>query len=87
MRKASRLTNLRYFAECKREDGAVQQYASETMDLYAPLANRFGVWQLKWELEDLSFRFMQPDQYKRIAKMLEEKRVGREGLSLVPSPG
>lgn len=80
VRLASRVTTLRYFAECKRDDGAVQQYASETMDLYAPLANRLGVWQLKWELEDLSFRFLEPDQYKRIAKMLEEKRVERESF-------
>jgi GTP pyrophosphokinase len=78
VRLASRLTTLRYFAECKREDGAAQQFASETMDLYAPLANRLGVWQLKWELEDLSFRFLEPEQYKKIAKMLEEKRVERE---------
>ncbi|MDE2428890.1 MAG: bifunctional (p)ppGpp synthetase/guanosine-3',5'-bis(diphosphate) 3'-pyrophosphohydrolase [Burkholderiales bacterium] len=80
IRLASRVTTLRYFAECKREDGAAQQYASETMDLYAPLANRLGVWQLKWELEDLSFRFLEPVQYKRIAKMLEEKRVERESF-------
>ncbi|MBC3934452.1 RelA/SpoT family protein [Undibacterium rugosum] len=80
IRLASRVTTLRYFAECKREDGAAQQYASETMDLYAPLANRLGVWQLKWELEDLSFRFLEPAQYKRIAKMLEEKRVERESF-------
>jgi hypothetical protein len=75
-----RVTTLRYFAECKREDSATQQYASETMNLYAPLANRLGVWQLKWELEDLSFRFLEPAQYKRIAKMLEEKRVERESF-------
>ncbi|MES2050132.1 MAG: bifunctional (p)ppGpp synthetase/guanosine-3',5'-bis(diphosphate) 3'-pyrophosphohydrolase [Pseudomonadota bacterium] len=80
VRLASRVTTLRYFADCKREDGAVQQYASETMDLYAPLANRLGVWQLKWELEDLSFRFLEPVQYKRIAKMLEEKRIERESF-------
>ncbi len=80
VRLASRVTTLRYFAECKRDDGAVQQYASETMDLYAPLANRLGVWQLKWELEDLSFRFLEPEQYKRIAKMMEEKRVERESF-------
>ncbi|MBC7404241.1 MAG: bifunctional (p)ppGpp synthetase/guanosine-3',5'-bis(diphosphate) 3'-pyrophosphohydrolase [Cytophaga sp.] len=80
VRLASRVTTLRYFAECKREDGAAQQYASETMDLYAPLANRLGVWQLKWELEDLSFRFLEPVQYKRIAKMLEEKRMDRESF-------
>ena len=80
VRLASRVTTLRYFADCKREDGAAQQYASETMDLYAPLANRLGVWQLKWELEDLSFRFLEPVQYKRIAKMLEEKRLERESF-------
>ena len=80
VRLASRVTTLRYFADCKREDGAAQQYASETMDLYAPLANRLGVWQLKWELEDLSFRFLEPIQYKRIAKMLEEKRLERESF-------
>ncbi|MBI3711872.1 MAG: bifunctional (p)ppGpp synthetase/guanosine-3',5'-bis(diphosphate) 3'-pyrophosphohydrolase, partial [Burkholderiales bacterium] len=80
VRLASRVTTLRYFAECKRDDGAAQQFASETMDLYAPLANRLGIWQLKWELEDLSFRFLEPEQYKRIAKMLEEKRVERESF-------
>ena len=80
VRLASRVTTLRYFADCKREDGLVQQFASETMDLYAPLANRLGVWQLKWELEDLSFRFLEPVQYKRIAKMLEEKRLERESF-------
>ena len=55
-------------------------YGRETLDLYAPLANRLGIWQLKWELEDLSFRFIEPDTYKRIAKMLEEKRMMREGF-------
>ncbi|MFZ6690292.1 RelA/SpoT family protein [Undibacterium sp. SXout20W] len=80
VRLASRVTTLRYFAESKREDASTKQYASETMDLYAPLANRLGVWQLKWELEDLSFRFLEPEQYKRIAKMLEEKRVERESF-------
>ena len=54
--------------------------ARETLDLYAPLANRLGIWQLKWELEDLAFRFLEPDTYKRIAKMLDEKRVEREGF-------
>ncbi|MFZ6648252.1 RelA/SpoT family protein [Undibacterium sp. TJN25] len=80
VRLASRVTTLRFFAETKRADGAAAQYASETMDLYAPLANRLGVWQLKWELEDLSFRFLEPEQYKRIAKMLEEKRLERESF-------
>ncbi len=53
-------------------------YARETLDIYAPLANRLGVWQLKWELEDLSFRFLDPDAYLRIARLLDEKRAERE---------
>ena len=80
VRLVSRLTTLRYFAELKQENEVTRQYARETFDLYAPLANRLGIWQLKWELEDLSFRFMEPHAYKRIAKLLEEKRVEREGF-------
>src|SRR5438874_3027989 len=53
-------------------------YARESLDIYSPLANRLGVFQLKWELEDLSFRFLEPDLYKRIAGMLDEKRLERE---------
>ncbi|NMM28468.1 MAG: bifunctional (p)ppGpp synthetase/guanosine-3',5'-bis(diphosphate) 3'-pyrophosphohydrolase [Glaciimonas sp.] len=75
---ASRVTTLRFFAEQKFYNDTTHQYARETLDLYAPLANRLGVWQLKWELEDLSFRFLEPESYKRIAKMLEEKRMERE---------
>ncbi|OED34443.1 hypothetical protein AB833_32445 [Chromatiales bacterium (ex Bugula neritina AB1)] len=52
--------------------------ARETLDVYAPLANRLGVAQLKWQLEDLSFRLLEPDTYKRIAKSLEERREDRE---------
>jgi GTP pyrophosphokinase len=78
VRLASRLTTLRYFADNKLQNDRTCQYARETFDLYSPLANRLGVWQLKWELEDLSFRFLEPEAYKRIASMLEEKRVGRE---------
>ena len=80
VRLGSRVTTLRYFAELKLENDTTKQYARETMDLYAPLANRLGIWQLKWELEDLSFRFLEPLAYKRIAKMLEEKRMEREGF-------
>lgn len=80
VRLASRVTTLRYFAELKLENERTHQYARETLDLYAPLANRLGVWQLKWELEDLAFRFLEPATYKRIAKMLEEKRLEREGF-------
>jgi GTP pyrophosphokinase len=80
VRLASCVTTLRYFAEIKRFDELTHAYGRETLDLYAPLANRLGIWQLKWELEDLSFRFIEPDTYKRIAKMLEEKRLMRESF-------
>jgi len=80
VRLASRITTLRYFAELKLENERTRMYARDTMDLYAPLANRLGIWQLKWELEDLSFRFLEPVTYKRIAKMLEEKRLERESF-------
>ncbi|MBN8727288.1 MAG: bifunctional (p)ppGpp synthetase/guanosine-3',5'-bis(diphosphate) 3'-pyrophosphohydrolase [Xanthomonadales bacterium] len=49
-----------------------------TADIHAPLANRLGVWQLKWELEDLTFRFLQPEVYRRIARLLDERRGDRE---------
>ncbi len=52
--------------------------ATETRDIYAPLANRLGIGQLKWELEDFSFRYLQPEQYKQIAKSLVEKRIDRD---------
>lgn len=51
--------------------------AKETLDIFAPLANRLGVWQLKWQLEDLGFRHYNPEEYKRIAKLLDEKRTER----------
>ncbi|MDX1374886.1 MAG: bifunctional (p)ppGpp synthetase/guanosine-3',5'-bis(diphosphate) 3'-pyrophosphohydrolase [Burkholderiales bacterium] len=76
IRLASRTQTLRWFA--KHASDERRGYAEETLDIYAPLANRLGVWQLKWELEDLSFRFLEPDLYKRIARMLDEKRVERE---------
>jgi len=55
-----------------------QRIAKETLDIYAPLANRLGIWQLKWELEDLSFRYLYPDTYTTIAGMLDERRIDRE---------
>ena len=76
IRLASRTQTLRWFAKQASEER--RSYAEETLDIYAPLANRLGVWQLKWEMEDLSFRFLEPDLYKRIARMLDEKRVERE---------
>ncbi len=54
--------------------------AIETREIYAPLASRLGVWQLKWELEDLAFRFLEPTTYQRIARLLKEKRVERESF-------
>ncbi|NHZ71608.1 MAG: RelA/SpoT family protein, partial [Aquificales bacterium] len=53
------------------------EIAYEAMKIYAPLANRLGVWQLKWELEDLAFRYLQPESYKDIANKLHERRAGR----------
>jgi GTP pyrophosphokinase len=73
---ASRLQTLRSYAAAKQTPGV--EIARETLEIYAPLANRLGIWQLKWELEDLAFRFEDPDTYKRIAKLLDEKRIERE---------
>jgi GTP pyrophosphokinase len=68
---------LRYIV--KGEDEALRREVAElARDIFAPLANRLGVWQLKWELEDLAFRVLDPDTYKRIARLLDEKRVDRE---------
>jgi len=61
-----------------RSEEERRRVAQETMDIFAPLANRLGIWQLKWELEDLSFRFLQPETYMRVAKLLDERRVDRE---------
>ena len=55
-----------------------ERLAYETREVYAPLANRLGVWQLKWELEDLSFRYLDPENYKRVAGWLAAKRADRE---------
>ncbi|TWG80371.1 GTP pyrophosphokinase [Cupriavidus gilardii J11] len=77
VRLASRLQTLRWLAQTKAEP--LPGLARETLDIYAPLANRLGIWQLKWELEDLAFRFEQPETYKRIARLLDEKRIEREG--------
>ena len=76
LRLASRTQTLRHLAEHPEAERA--DVARESLDIYAPLANRIGVWHLKWELEDLAFRFLEPDTYKRIAKMLDERRVERE---------
>lgn len=78
IRLASRLQTLRWYAATKTPcDPAL---ARETLDLYTPLANRLGIWQIKWEMEDLAFRFTDPARYKDIARLLEEKRVEREAF-------
>ena len=76
LRLASRLQTLRYFASAKKEVPVT--LAKESLQVFAPLANRLGIWEIKWELEDLSFRFLEPDTYKQIAKLLHEKRTERE---------
>jgi guanosine-3',5'-bis(diphosphate) 3'-pyrophosphohydrolase len=55
-----------------------QRMARETMEIFAPLANRLGIWQVKWELEDLSFRYLEPEKYKEIASKIAERRADRE---------
>ena len=76
LRLASRLQTLRFYAQSKQP--CPELLARESMQVFAPLANRLGIWQIKWELEDLSFRFLQPEQYKAVADSLDEKRVERE---------
>ena len=78
IRLASRLQTLRWHAASKVACDPL--LATETLDLYTPLANRLGIWQIKWEMEDLAFRFTDPVRYKEIAHLLEEKRVEREAF-------
>lgn len=76
LRLASRLQTLRFHAETKHP--CPRDTAEESLHVFAPLANRLGIWQIKWELEDLAFRFLQPDDYRAVAKLLDERRVERE---------
>ncbi len=73
---ADRLHNMRTL-DAKPPDRQLRT-AQETMEIYAPLANRLGIWQLKWELEDLAFRHLQPERYKQIARLIQSKRTVRE---------
>jgi GTP pyrophosphokinase len=73
---AERTQALRYLMS--RDEASQRAAAREAMDIYAPLANRLGVWQLKWELEDLSLRALEPGEYRRIAGLLDERRPDRE---------
>ena len=76
LRLASRLQTLRHYAASKQ--AVPPNMARESLNVFAPLANRLGIWQVKWELEDLAFRFLEPATYKQIASLLDEKRVERE---------
>ena len=76
LRLASRLQTLRYCALSKQ--AASTALAHESLHVFAPLANRLGIWQIKWEMEDLAFRFLEPETYKKTAQLLDEKRVERE---------
>jgi GTP pyrophosphokinase len=80
IRLASRLQTLRWHVEARSAPPAV--IAHETLEILAPLANRLGLGQLKWELEDLAFRYLEPQLYKSIARQLEERRVEREQFVL-----
>jgi GTP pyrophosphokinase len=76
LRLASRLQTLRYYAATKQ--AVPPAVAREALSIFAPLANRLGIWQVKWEMEDLAFRFLEPDTYKSVARWLDEKRMERE---------
>ncbi|TYT23081.1 bifunctional (p)ppGpp synthetase/guanosine-3',5'-bis(diphosphate) 3'-pyrophosphohydrolase [Luteimonas viscosa] len=73
---ARQLARMRHAAPLP--DDERRALAQLTRDIHAPLANRLGIWQLKWELEDLAFRYLEPDTYRRIAALLDDKRAGRE---------
>jgi GTP pyrophosphokinase len=76
LRLASRLQTLRFFAAARL--ACPHDLAVEAMQVFAPLANRLGIWQIKWELEDLAFRFLDPESYHTVARRLDERRVDRE---------
>jgi GTP pyrophosphokinase len=75
-RLAEHLVSLRHAREISPEER--ERRAVEARAIFAPLANRLGVWQLKWELEDLAFRYLEPEEYRRIAAALNERRADRE---------
>jgi GTP pyrophosphokinase len=80
LRLASRLQTLRHYAASKLP--VSPGLAHESLQVFAPLANRLGIWEIKWEIEDLSFRFLEPDTYKQVARFLDEKRAERENYVL-----
>ncbi len=76
LRLASRLQTLRHFAQTKLP--LPPGLAAESLQVFAPLANRLGIWEIKWEIEDLAFRFPEPDTYRSVPGLLDEKRTQRE---------
>ena len=74
---ALRTRTMQYLGGCP-DSPEKRSIAKETLDIFAPLANRLGVWQLKWQLEDLGFRHQNPEEYRRIAHLLDEKRPERQ---------
>ena len=76
LRLASRLQTLRFYAATKLP--VPPGLAREAQQVFAPLANRLGIWEIKWEMEDLAFRFMEPETYREVARWLLEKRSERE---------
>jgi len=73
---ADRVHNMRTLSHLPAEKR--HRIAEETLEIFAPLANRLGIWQMKWELEDLSFRYVYPEKYKEIAERVAKRRVDRE---------
>lgn len=76
LRLASQLQALRFFAMTKLP--CPPSLANESLHVFAPLASRLGIWQLKWEVEDLAFRFLEPERYRQVARLLDERRLERE---------
>jgi GTP diphosphokinase / guanosine-3',5'-bis(diphosphate) 3'-diphosphatase len=74
---ADRLHNMRTLAALPMEKQT--RIARQTLEIYAPLAERLGIWQVKWELEDLAFKVLEPERFRELAKLLDTRRKGREG--------